>query len=85
MFWEEHGLQLKMKRYPKNAIKQKRVVRIENAVTIRASCHPESSKAWWIGAILKTRFPVSLVRGDLKYDREYFDDIDSTNQENNQR
>ena len=37
------------------------------------SSHPDSSKWWWIGAIRKTRRPVSLKRADLEDDRQRLD------------
>src|SRR6201995_921803 len=33
---------------------------IQNRITICGSVQPSCSKWWWIGAILKMRFPVSL-------------------------
>ena len=33
---------------------------IQNRMTIVISAQPTSSKWWWMGAIRKTRFPVSL-------------------------
>jgi hypothetical protein len=33
---------------------------IQNRITICGSVQPNCSKWWWIGAILKMRFPVSL-------------------------
>ena len=33
---------------------------IQKRITTVDSCHPSRSKWWWIGAILKTRLPVSL-------------------------
>ena len=36
------------------------IAMIQNLITIVDSAHPFFSKWWWIGAIIKTLFPVSL-------------------------
>ncbi len=38
---------------------------IQKRITTVDSCHPSRSKWWWIGAIRKTRLPVSLNEVDL--------------------
>ncbi|HCT92233.1 MAG TPA: hypothetical protein DF613_12775 [Lachnospiraceae bacterium] len=42
---------------PKKPIIHKIAVKIANTKTTLVSDQPQSSKWWWIGAILKNRFP----------------------------
>ena len=47
---------------PINAIRQSNAVVIENTATTRVSDQPHNSKWWWIGAILKKRFPPVILK-----------------------